>query len=149
VSRSHQTMTPEEYRALTRGGGSPSKYRATRKEYDGITYDSKAEAARAAELDVLLRVGEITLWLRQPRVRLGGGRVPYTPDFFVLAAPSAAWFEDVKGAETQRFRDIRRLWPGDMPLELRVLKRKRGRFVTEVIAPNKPAPSPLLPETYA
>jgi hypothetical protein len=62
------TITPEEYAALlARPVGSMKyrKYRNTPTEVDGIRFDSKKEAARWAELQLLERAGQITNLQRQ------------------------------------------------------------------------------------
>jgi hypothetical protein len=98
--------------------------------HNGVRYASKAEAARAAELDQLKRAGEILTWIGQPTVRLGVPENVYRPDFLVIPSPGLPWFEDVKGHETAKFRRDKKLWAryGDLPLNI----IKKGRVV-EVI----------------
>lgn len=114
----------------------PAKYRNVRTPGPGgRTYDSKAEAQRAGELDVMRRAGAIWQWFPQVRFVLTG--VPYTCDFLVFEKPGVCWAEDAKGHETQRFRDVRRLWRECGPCELRVVKREGGRLVTvETVTPG-------------
>lgn len=45
-----------------------SKYNAIRTNYGGYNYPSKLEARQAAELDLLLKAGEIKDWERQYKV---------------------------------------------------------------------------------
>jgi hypothetical protein len=106
----------------------PSKYRAKRTEYNGVLYASKAEANRAAELDLLLKAGNILDWIPQPMVRLGVPENVYRPDFLVIAQRGGvlghggdAWYEDVKGAETAKFKRDKKLWKayGRLPLHVR------------------------------
>ena len=71
-------VTQAELDALLRRRGLPpghpgleprrNKYGAQRTEYDGRTYDSKAEAEYAMRLDLRVRAGEIAGWGRQPTV---------------------------------------------------------------------------------
>lgn len=124
---------------------SPSKYRAIRTVYAGVSYQSKAEAARAAELDLLLKAGEIVDWIGQPKVRLGVPENVYVPDFLVLTwVPQALradggqgmiypHYEDVKGVETPKFRRDKSLWKAYGRLPLRIIK---GGRVVEIITPD-------------
>ena len=49
----------------------PHKYNAKPTVYNGVRYASKAEAARAMELDALAKSGKIDFWIGQPIFRLG------------------------------------------------------------------------------
>jgi len=60
-----------------------NKYHVAPKEdrtYNGIVYDSKREASKAAELDLDVLAGNITFYLRQVPFDLGAG-VKYVADF--------------------------------------------------------------------
>lgn len=57
-----------------------SKYHNQRTEYNGRTYDSKKEVAKAQELDLLVKAGELDFWLYHVRFPLPGG-VIYESDF--------------------------------------------------------------------
>lgn len=58
---------------------------------------NKAEAAHAAELELLKRVGEIQEYLWQPlRLKLAPD-CTYEPDFLVLTASGAIEFHEIKG----------------------------------------------------
>lgn len=125
------------FNCLTGSGDTASKYRNQRTEYRGRTYDSKAEADRAAELDVMQRSDAIRAFVPQPALQLTDS-VRYTADFLVVDCDGNAWYEDVKGVETERFRVIRQLWPSTAPLELHVLKRRRGGgWDREIIKPER------------
>jgi hypothetical protein len=95
----------------------PSKYRNVRTEYDGRLYDSKAEAARARELDLLKEAGGIRHWEPQPKFRLGPD-FTYRPDFIVWHNDGTTEVEDVKGTETPTFRKTRKLWAKYGPVDL-------------------------------
>ena len=105
-----------------------NKYRAVRTEYNGCVYDSKAEAARAAELDLLVRAGRVAWWLRQVVFRLGCPENIYRCDFVVAEPLMADYFgvvvhaEDVKGMETTKFRRDARLWRKYGPMPLHVIR---------------------------
>lgn len=83
--------------------------RARRTSYNGRVYASGAEAARAVDLDILLRLGEILSWEAQPLVIIlwpGTDQVllRYRADFRVMGLDRRYWYEEIKG---RRFRD----WP--------------------------------------
>lgn len=133
--------------ARAKVGLNASKYRAQRTEYNGISYASKAEAARAMELDLLLRAGEIVEWIGQPTVRLGIPENVYRPDFLVIGKYSvhyrrqihcASWYEDIKGMETPKFRRDKKLWKVYGRLPLHIIK---GGKVVEVITPERGTPN--------
>lgn len=106
------------------------KYNAARTEHDGVHYDSRAEATRAVELDLLVRGGVIDHWKRQVVFRLG-------PDFrtkvdFLVEADGKTWVEEVKGCEVD-FARVRRLWKKYGPCPMLVLKRKGNGWDKETI----------------
>ena len=110
-----------------------SKYRNVRTEYRGVPYDSKAEAARAFQLDLMLRAGEIAAWQRQITICLGVPENRYRVDFLVWDRDGRTWAEDVKGVETGAFRRNARLWKRYGPCPLRVI-RKGGAI--DIITPE-------------
>lgn len=130
----NDVMTADEFRAMQdakRSGG--NKYHAVRTIYDGVTYGSKAEAERAAELDLLVRSGEVRTWIGQPKFRLGDAINVYVADFLVATAAGEVWAEDVKGRETSKFRRDKRLWKKHGRIELRVIRREGRRLVVSEI----------------
>lgn len=102
-------------------------FRAVPTEVDGIRYDSKAEAKRAAELAILERAGEVRWWLRQVPVDVGepGVDLPYRLDFLVCLKDGSVHGEDVKSIETVQFRRRVRQWRIRGPFALHVLKGKK------------------------
>ena len=93
---------------------SAHKYAAKPTEYNGVRYASKAEAARAAELDLAVKVRDAEIWLPQPKFRLGCPENVYVADFFVMRIDvneGPLWHvEDVKGFSTDSFkRNVRLL----------------------------------------
>jgi hypothetical protein len=114
----------------------PNKYRNVKRSYDGRLYDSRAEAERASQLDLLRSAGEVIWWIPQVTIELGD--VKYRIDFLV-AVDRGEWgrgivevhAEDVKGFETARFRLVRRLWPKYGPFGLHVIHRGK----VEIISP--------------
>jgi hypothetical protein len=110
--------------------GARGKYNAQKTAYRGETYDSKAEAGRAFDLDLLLAAGQTTAGRRGQRyvlapacARPDGRRDPaitYRPDFEVRRGDEV-WLEDVKGRVTEGFRLKLRWWwrlHPDLPLWL-------------------------------
>lgn len=97
-------LTVNQWRKLQR---KPSKYKNKRTEYRGRWYDSKHEANRAAELDVLLKAGAIQKWEPQPRfpfeyngVKIG----TYVADFRITHLDGTVIIEDAKGFKTDVYK---------------------------------------------
>jgi hypothetical protein len=83
-----------------------SKYRAVKTEVDGITFDSKREAARYMELVLLERAGEISRLELQPKYDcvVNGKKIcTYKADFRYFNANGSV-VEDVKGMKTPVYR---------------------------------------------
>jgi len=90
-----------------------SKYGAKKTQVDGITFDSRAEAARFLELKALERAGQITNLELQPKfelapaVKLGGRTKPalrYIADFRYIDHLGNVVVEDVKGVRTDSYQ---------------------------------------------
>lgn len=86
----------------------PSKYiRASRKEIDGIDFDSVAESKRYIELKTKVNQGKIKGFTRQYRfiilddfIRVDGVKIKgisYYADFAIELLDGTMYFEDVKG----------------------------------------------------
>lgn len=64
-----------------------NKFHAVKQTYNGYSYDSKKEAAKAFELDCLLKAKEIKSWTRQDTIELRGENgstiCKYKPDFTI------------------------------------------------------------------
>lgn len=106
-----------------------SKYRSVRTEYAGVLFDSKAEARRAAELDLLVKAGHVRFWIGQPKFRLGCPENVYRPDFLVVAGNGSVYVEDVKGVDTPKFRRDLKLWRAYGPCPLHVVRAKDTEVV--------------------
>lgn len=90
------------------------KYGAKKQVIDGISFPSKREARRYAELAALVRAGEVLNLELQPRWDLhavGGTRVcAYVADFrYIVAATGETVVEDVKGVKTPVYR-LKKKW---------------------------------------
>lgn len=117
-----------------------SKYNNVRQTYNGINFDSKLEASRAYELDLMVKAGQIKGYERQYKIDLyfynkAGDKIPFKSwkvDFRVENNDGSYTLEEVKGMETIDFkmkRDIcEKIWLPDHPdHELVVLKQSNIR----------------------
>ena len=115
-------LTPAEVLALSMPQ-KRSKYNARKTGYSGQIYDSAAEARRAAELDVLVKCGEIFGWERQKPYVIAVNDVyicTYIADFWVCDGKGGIWLEDVKGMATPVYKLKKKLFAACYPtLELR------------------------------
>jgi len=95
-----------------------SKYRAIKTEHNGIVYHSKKEANKAAELDLLVKAGEISFYLRQVPFTLPGNIV-YRADFvtFDKDALGMWWVNviEVKGFSTPEWKMKLKLFKATYP----------------------------------
>lgn len=91
-----------------------SKYNAQRTEVDGIMFDSKHEADRYRELQLMERAGEIKdLRLQVPFVLIpkqdGERAITYRADFVYLDRKGRKVVEDAKGVRTEVYKLKRKL----------------------------------------
>ena len=117
-------MTAAEYQQYLATGKMPtsqtkSKYGNKKTELDGVTYDSKKEARRAAELNLMLKKGEIVTLARQVRFRLTKG-IEYVADFVYTTKDGIQIIEDVKGMKTDVYK-----------LKKKLMKELRGVEILE------------------
>ena len=112
---------------------------AKKTKHNGRTYDSKAEAAHAADLDNLVKANRVRFWIPQPLIELGHPGMRYRPDFMVAApywANSQLVFlecHEVKGVDTAEFRRIVELWRRAGPCDLVIYRKGKE---PERIVPN-------------
>lgn len=102
-----------------------SKYHSRKTKVDGITFDSKAEAERYAELRLLLRAGIVRELKLQPEFELIPAfrkngrtyrRTVYRADFSYYDATSGQFvIEDVKGMKTELYRLKKKLFEYKYP----------------------------------
>lgn len=111
-----------------------SKYHSKKTEVCGITFDSKAEAERFMELDMLEKVGAIKDLARQvPFVVIQGKRwsdgkkhrdTKYIADFVYTDAETGETIvEDVKGFRTDAYRLKAELMKERYNVEIREVRR--------------------------
>ena len=91
-----------------------SKMGNVRTEVDGIRFDSKKEAQRFGELQLLQRAGKVGWFIRQPLFDLGGG-TKYRADFLIVWTDGHVSIEDVKGHKTKAYlrskKQVEALYP--------------------------------------
>ena len=109
------------------------KYNAKPTFYDGVRYDSKAEAAHAARLDLAKRAGAIADWKRQVPIDIGDPGIdrPYRVDFVVTENDGSIHAEEVKGVETSRFKRQKKQWAKRGPCPLWIFKKGKRVEVIE------------------
>ena len=120
-----ETINSEEYEELLKKREKSSKYRSKRTEYNGVMYDSKKEAERAAQLDNCIKCGIIERWERQVRMPLhapGGFVVGHYVLDFKVYTKDEAWYEDVKGYQNialwkWKFKHFQAEYP-DLPIRI-------------------------------
>lgn len=115
-----------------------NKYNAKKAQgfTSGKMYDSKAERDRAEYLKKVETDGEVSDFMEHPKVQLTKYQT-YKPDF-VYMENGRLVFEDVKGAETERFKINIKLWRERGPGVLRISKRqgKYGKWTFKDIHPD-------------
>jgi hypothetical protein len=92
-----------EYKALTNGGTKPAKYRNVKTVVDGITFDSRLEAARYDQLRLLQKAGQVLWFIMQAPFKLPGN-ITYRADFLIVWNDSGlkrVSIEDCKGCRTR------------------------------------------------
>lgn len=134
-------LTDDEYTALLARRGEtrsappaaphpkPTKYRAQKTTIDGITFDSKGEAARYCGLRLMEKAGEISdLWL-QPEypIEYDGIHIcTYRADFRYRL--NGVWVtEDFKGYRTPEYRLKKRLVWAFYRVEIKETGAKKRR----------------------
>jgi hypothetical protein len=109
-----ELLSREEGRAIIAKPKRGNKYRAVKVTVDGITFDSKREAAYYAELKLREKAGEVSgVELQKPFAILGANGeliCTYRADFaFWDNAQDRFRVIDVKGVETKDFKLKKRL----------------------------------------
>lgn len=99
-------MSIEQYKHMNKPQRR-SKYGAKKTLYDGVKYDSQAEAQRAQEIDMLIKAGKVQSVERQPKfdIYINDTKVCYyKADFRITWADGTETIEDVKGFKTAMYR---------------------------------------------
>ena len=100
------------------------KYHAQPTEVDGLRFDSKAEARRYQELNLLKQAGEVVMFLRQVPFDLPGN-TKYRCDFLIFWVNGTCTVEDVKGFETAQFKMKKKQVEALYPVEIIVIKGRK------------------------
>lgn len=127
-------MTAREYRNML-NKGTTNKYGAEKTTVDGVTFDSKYEAKKSAELELLQKAGKIKELERQKRFILQDGfinnkkervrPISYIADFFYYDVKLKQYVVmDAKGVETEVFRIKKKLFEKRYPEYLFVVAKK-------------------------
>ena len=116
---SYTTISIDEFKSLGKKGKKPSKYKNIKTLYDGIKFDSKKEAARYAELLLLVKAGLVKDLELQPKflladtVRWNGQTLCkryYKADFQYVNEKGENVVEDCKGFLTDMYKIKRHLF---------------------------------------
>lgn len=95
-----------------------NKYGAVKTTYNGIVFDSKAEASFYSYLLPLQKIGRIEKIELQKTFTLYAG-IKYRADFVITMKGGAVRYIDIKGVETATFRLKKKLFEKDVgPLEV-------------------------------
>lgn len=112
LARTGQPIPPELEEKPKR-----AKYGSRKTEARGRVFDSQREANRFAELDLMLRAGEIVCLAMQVPFQLSPS-VRYVADF-VYRTRAGAWVvEDAKGVRTKEYSLKRRLMKDQFGIEI-------------------------------
>ena len=116
-------MTASEYQEYIKTGKLPGEDTPRKSKYNAKRtngYASKREADRAAELQLMVRAGEIALVLEQVPFPLPGG-IKYVADFVRLNMDGTWTVEDAKGVRTDVYK-----------LKAKLFFEQYGREIMEV-----------------
>lgn len=103
-------MSAKEYRKMMKLDSPEvkrNKYGAVRKEYNGVSYDSTAEADYACKLDLKIKAGEVKSWTRQHKwdLKINGVHwIYYRIDFRVEMTDGEIRYVEIKGMPTKDWK---------------------------------------------
>lgn len=95
-----------------------SKYNANKVEVDGIKFDSKKEADFYNELKLRLSAGDIKGFCRQAEFVLAPN-LRYKADFVVFNNDGTSEIIDVKGMQTQVYKDKKKVFEDKFKLKIK------------------------------
>lgn len=110
-----------------------SKYHNVRKKYNGVIYDSTAEADYAEKLDGEKQFSPGMFWVRQVVFHLGCPENKYRCDFLVSRPGIPTYAIDVKGCDTAQFLKNVKLWRAYGPCRLCIIRRSGKGWTCEII----------------
>lgn len=94
-----------------------SKYGANKVEVDGIKFDSKKEADYYSELKLRLIAKDIKGFCRQPEFILAPN-LRYKADFIIFNNDGTSEIIDVKGMQTQVYKDKKKVFEDKFDLKI-------------------------------
>ena len=94
-----------------------SKYNANKVEIDGIKFDSQKEADYYSELKLRLAAKDIKGFCRQPEFVLAPN-LRYKADFIVFNNDGTSEIIDVKGMQTQVYKDKKKVFEDKFDLKI-------------------------------
>ena len=94
-----------------------NKYNAKSVEYDGIKFDSQKEADYYSELKLRLAAKDIKGFCRQPEFVLAPN-LRYKADFIVFNNDGTSEIIDVKGMQTQVYKDKKKVFEDKFNLKI-------------------------------
>ena len=94
-----------------------SKYNANKVEIDGIKFDSQKEADYYSELKLRLAAKDIKGFCRQPEFVLAPN-LRYKADFIVFNNDGTSEIIDVKGMQTQVYKDKKKVFEDKFNLKI-------------------------------
>lgn len=94
-----------------------SKYNANKVEIDGIKFDSQKEADYYSELKLRLAAKDIKGFCRQPEFILAPN-LRYKADFIVFNNDGTSEIIDVKGMQTQVYKDKKKVFEDKFNLKI-------------------------------
>lgn len=95
-----------------------TKYKAIKTEIDGITFHSKLESEYYSYLKLRKAIGEISYFLLQVPIHIGGG-VKYIADFLVVYPSGEMEYVDVKGVLTKMYKTKKKIVESLYPFKIK------------------------------
>jgi dsDNA-binding SOS-regulon protein len=95
-----------------------SKYHNQKTERNGMVFDSKKEADRWDELQLLLKAGEILAVFWQVPFRVSK-RVKYIADFVILNRDGTFTVEDAKGMKTPMYNVKKKMMKDELGIDVK------------------------------
>lgn len=100
----------------------PTKYRAVKTVFNGRTYDSKREARHRAELDLLVRAGEIRAVVPQVSMPVPGTKTRMVIDFMLVMPDGRIRWQDVKGTVTREWQLKQQIVQSQLGIEIEIIR---------------------------
>ena len=119
----NQVIAKLEGNAQAEKKAAVSKYRNKPVTIDGWRFDSTAEGAYYLQLLEEQRAGLVEYFMLQVSVKLKNGK-RYIPDFLVFRTDGSVEWVDVKGKETDTFKQKEAQFQTDYPVTLKKVYRE-------------------------